>query len=187
MTDSNVLYPARSIDEQIKNIALSSTTLADLKKRIETSKSISKSRGASVRSQYQRLFYFGRELKTSSRSLDALLGNYKRVSTVMHLHSSQPKDIYDEVDGDGDGDGDTDGQEDSDDDIIEVTEVRQNVNRSLNVNVNLGSSTTSAVPGNGTGAGRRKAQQVVDLLDSDSDDDEIEIVEEPYTKKARTS
>jgi hypothetical protein len=185
MTDSNVLYPARSIDEQIKNIALSSTTLADLKKRIETSKSISKSRGASVRSQYQRLFYFGRELKTSSRSLDALLGNYKRVSTVMHLHSSQPKDIYDEVD--GDGDGDTDGQEDSDDDIIEVTEVRQNVNRSLNVNVNLGSSTTSAVPGNGTGAGRRKAQQVVDLLDSDSDDDEIEIVEEPYTKKARTS
>ena len=183
MTDSNVLYPARSIDEQIKNIALSSTTLADLKKRIETSKSISKSRGASVRSQYQRLFYFGRELKTSSRSLDALLGNYKRVSTVMHLHSSQPKDIYD----DADADGDFDDQEDSDDDIIEVTEVRQNVNRSLNVNVNLGSSTTSAVPGNGTGAGRRKAQQVVDLLDSDSDDDEIEIVEEPYTKKARTS
>ena len=175
MTRTSNLY-----DEKIKNVSLSSTTLADLKKRIETTKSISKSRGASVRSQYQRLFYFGRELKTSSRSLDALLGNYKRVSTVMHLHSSQPKDIYDEAD----ADGDFDDQEDSDDDIIEVTEVRQN--RNVNMNVNVGSSAVPA-PGTGTGAGARKAQQVVDLLDSDSDDDEIEIVEEPYAKKARTS
>jgi len=171
-------------DEQIKNISLSSTTLADLKKRIETSKSISKSRGASVRSQYQRLFYFGRELKTSSRSLEALLGNYKRVSTIMHLHSSQPKDITDP-----NGGFDVDDQDDSDDDIIEVTEVRQNPNSFGNVNVGLRSSTTSVGPGTGTrtGAGTRKTQQVVDLLDSDSDDDEIEIIEEPYAKKARTS
>lgn len=145
---------------------MSSTTLTDLKQHISSKISITKSRGAPVKSKYQRLFYFGRELKTGSRSLDALLGNYKRFSTVMHLHSSQPKISLDssgdfnanhELDVNIDGDG---GEED----VIEVTQVTK--------------PTTART--------RPLVQEVISLDDSDDSDDDIEIIEGPSTKKART-
>jgi hypothetical protein len=65
------------------NISLSST-LEQLKQHILEIKSIEP--------KYQRLFHLGREIKNCRRSLHALgLGRYG--AFVVHLHSSQPKDV----------------------------------------------------------------------------------------------
>jgi len=84
----------------------------------------------------------------------------------MHLHSSQPKISLDssgdfnanhELDVNIDGDG---GEED----VIEVTQVTK--------------PTTART--------RPLVQEVISLDDSDDSDDDIEIIEGPSTKKART-
>ena len=59
--------------------------------------------------KYQRIFFFGRELKTGSRSIEALLGCYLRISKIVHLHSSQPISKTMNLD-------------ESDDDVVEVEE-----------------------------------------------------------------
>ena len=130
-------------------------TLNDLQKRIKNSASITKSTGKPVDPKYQRIFFFGRELKTGSRSIEALLGCYLRISKIVHLHSSQP--ILKTMNLD-----------ESDDDVVEVEEAAYARKRPA-------------------GMPPKNQQTVVELLDSDSDDDEIEIVDEVAPKKARAT
>ncbi len=91
--------------------------------------------------------------------MEALLGSYIRISKILHLHSSQPI---------------TKGAayESSDDEVVQVEESAYSRKRPA-------TSSMQVTP---------KAQQaVVELLDSDSDDDEIEILEDVAPKKARAT
>ena len=135
-------------------------SLNDLKDCITKCKSITKSRGMPVQTKHQRIFFLGRELKTGSRSLDVLLGSYKRISQVLHLHSSQPKvtALYED--------------DSSDDDIIEVGDAPFNERK------RSGDAVSVSIP---------RKNEVVELLDSDSDDDDVVVLEGPSSKKARAT
>lgn len=172
---------------QIKNMKMTAT-LNDLKQRITKDKSLTRNWGAPVDPQSQRLFYFGRELKSGNRSLEALMGSFHSVfPKIMHLHSRQPKVKNIQLDKDL-SDENHNGciDDDDDDDVLEVIE-------NVDAHNPLARSSTAIPKGGGTGLSssttmtRRKANQVVvDLLDdSDSDDDDVVVIEEPVSKKPR--
>lgn len=157
---------------KLENIKMEST-LNDLKNRITTHKPLIKHWGAPIAPPAQRLFYFGRELKSGSRTLAVLLGSYHSTfPKIMHLHSSQPRvktvQLAD----------DTSGDDDDDDDILDVTE---------NINRNKRSSPSVALDvshGNSRGSSknieRNTNQVVVDLLDDSDSDDDVEIIDGPF-------
>jgi hypothetical protein len=135
-------------------------TLNQLQKRIYERASITKITGKPIDPQKQRIFFFGRELKTGSRSLETLLGRYIRISKIIHLYTSQKIVKTLRID-----DNDSD-----DDDVVEVVDAAYSRKRSAGENC------------------RPPKQTVVELLDSDSSDDEIEIVDESSaSKKARAT
>lgn len=110
----------------------------------------------------QRLFYLGRELKSANRSLANLgIGNYGVYS--IHLLSLAPQVI--------------DLHNDDDDDVDRIDSGKRSLTyerRSCNVTAN---STLA----------RGEDEKVVDLLDSDSDDDDvIEIINAPSTRRRKT-
>lgn len=166
------------ITPQIQNVKMTST-LNDLKHQITTHKPLIQHWGAPIAPQSQRLFYFGRELKSGSRTLAVLLGSFHSAfPKIMHLHSSQPKVTTVKLS------GDTSADDDDDDDILEVIEPVSQKKRS---------SPSAALPATGptshqsSKVGERTTNQVVvDLLnDSDSDDEDVEIIDGPVSKKSR--
>ena len=188
-------------------------TLNTLQQKFKHCESIIKSRGdgQQLDPRYQRIFYLGRELKTGSRSLEALMGSHLRLSKVLHLHYSQPVkkskiktkdtnmstntqtvtlDLENDDWNDDDGDGDDD-DDDDDDDSIEIQEV--SVSRT-NMQTRKRPPQPQLPPQgvNVNVAGMRPSPKsaggVVELLDSDDSDDEIEIIENGLSsKKARAT
>lgn len=125
-----------------------SSTLNNLKDEI------SRSSLGPIEREHQRLFHLGRELKSGGRSLEAL-GIKKYNIFLVHLHSTKPKAL--ELSSD-----------EEDDDVI------------------VGGSASGRSSGDKRGcdaSNPRPAQrgqggvQVVDLLEDESDDDDIAVVE----------
>lgn len=120
----------------------------------------------------QRLFYLGRELKTGNRTLSALgIGNHDVF--VLHLHSLAPKTVDLHCD---DATKKTSGES-------TTTRAKSNVKNALNV---------SESPESAVGASRMRRQQkkekqkVVELLDTDSeDDDAVEVIEAAPKRRKR--
>lgn len=177
-------------------------TLSDLKAIIRTAPSITKRfHGQAVQPKYQRLFYFGRELKTPKRSLSALGLVSRRLPLLIHLHSTQPKVVN--IDSSKSQKGNNE-----EDDEIEFEEVRYSgykrpavqagmgmrmgmgmgIGANMAMGLGISSRTTAASSAVGiasapsaasapTNTATRTIQQdVVNLLD-DSDDDDIEVIE----------
>lgn len=102
----------------------------------------------------------------------------------MHLHSSQPRVQISKHAADTSDDNNND--DDDDDDILEVIE---RVNPKKRSNATAGLPVTRAdTLGSSKGEKNKSNQVVVDLLnDSDSDDEDVEIIDGPMSKKSRPS
>mmetsp|Transcript_11205 Transcript_11205/g.12423 ORF Transcript_11205/g.12423 Transcript_11205/m.12423 type:complete len:178 (+) Transcript_11205:968-1501(+) len=166
-----------------------SATLDNLKLQISKNKSISKK---SIRPEGQRIFYMGRELKNTKRSLRAL-GIGKFNIFVIHLHSIQKIDFNSQDDSDNDDvicvDG-SDGQtQNLKNDDSERSNRRKRAFNAAAINIDMASSIHAGMISNQSSASTsRNNAVIVDLLE-DSDDDDIEVVEVPTacasTKRSR--
>eukprot|EP00568_Trieres_chinensis_P001472 CAMPEP_0183296216 /NCGR_PEP_ID=MMETSP0160_2-20130417/3872_1 /TAXON_ID=2839 ORGANISM="Odontella Sinensis, Strain Grunow 1884" /NCGR_SAMPLE_ID=MMETSP0160_2 /ASSEMBLY_ACC=CAM_ASM_000250 /LENGTH=158 /DNA_ID=CAMNT_0025457809 /DNA_START=251 /DNA_END=727 /DNA_ORIENTATION=+ len=111
--------------------------------------SISRTKLGPIERKHQRLFHLGREMKSGGRSLEAL-GFGKHDNFLVHLHSTKPKTL--ELSSD----------EEEDDVVLEAV-VPQGIARDKHF--------ASPVSNQ---AGRA---EVVDLLDDDSEDEDVAVVE----------
>ncbi|KAL9186140.1 hypothetical protein ACHAXT_005378 [Thalassiosira profunda] len=170
-----------------------SSNLNDLKDRINADPAL----GPAKRSE-QRLFHLGRELKTGSRSLEALgIGNFNVFS--IHLHSLAPQTVDLQSDDEG---AETSGKQrkvgkrksdvpvDEDDDVIEL-DGGSGARSNCGSVIDLAGESAAPLGGEGRRNGNSNSQRqlrgeekVVELLDSDSDDDVVEIVE-PTAQRQR--
>jgi hypothetical protein len=151
-----------------------STTLNSLKDTINLDRIL----GPTKRDE-QRLFYLGRELKSGKKSLSNLgIGNYGVYS--IHLLSLAPKvvDLHNDDDDEVD-DGIVDSGKRS------LSYERRNANNST---LARGGGLDNADGGQkNQNQPQRSQEKVVDLLDSDSDDDDvIEILEASPKKRRKT-
>ncbi len=164
-----------SVAQKLVQISISlSSTLNELRDAISTNDIL----GPIQRSE-QRLFYLGRELKTGNRTLSTLgIGNHNIF--VMHLHSLAPK----VVDLQYDDNNDDIGQKKKSGEVAALRG-KSNGNRQ---NAGHGSEAEA------TGTSRTRRQQkkvkdnVVDLLDSDSEDgdnDAVEVIEAAPKRRRR--
>lgn len=148
-----------------------STTLNSLKDTINLDRTL----GPTKRDE-QRLFYLGRELKSGNRTLSNLgIGNYGVYS--IHLQSLAPKvvDLHNDDDDDVDA-GIVDSGKRS------LSYERRNANSST---LARGGGLDNAVGGQKHNQPQRSQEKVVDLLDSDSDDDDVIEILETHPKKRR--
>jgi len=149
-----------------------SETLNDLKSKISKYPSLTTTSGECLQPRHQRLFYLGRELKTGKRSLSTL-GIGKHDIFLIHLMPNQPDTL--ELSSD---------DEEDDEDVVVVknwesssstsTSSKSSERKRLNADIHDGAvdEIESRI---------RKQQQnrdnVVDLLDSDDNDDAVKVWE----------
>lgn len=144
-------------------------SLNELKMEITKSKSICKD--IPIESKHQRLFHLGRELKTGKRTLSGL--GIGRISSVIHLVSSQPKghvlDSRSEPRG-----GSKRHQSSLQVNLLDASPLQSSIrNRRNRTPSNGGSMSTEVI--------------CIDSSDDDDDDDdEVEIVPNHPPKRARS-
>jgi hypothetical protein len=129
----------------------------------------------------QRLFYLGRELKSANRSLSNLgIGNYGVYS--IHLLSLAPQvvDLHDDNDDDDDDDRVDSGKR-------KLSYDRRNSNVTANSTLAHGGVELLDGGDRQQQQPQRSQENVVDLLDSDSDDDDvIEIIDALPKRRRKT-
>ena len=129
----------------------------------------------------QRLFYLGRELKSANRSLSNLgIGNYGVYS--IHLLSLAPQvvDLHDDNDDDDDHDRVDSGKR-------SLSYDRRNSNVTANSTLARGGVELLDGGDRQQQQPQRSQENVVDLLDSDSDDDDvIEIIDALPKRRRKT-
>mmetsp|Transcript_1082 Transcript_1082/g.2976 ORF Transcript_1082/g.2976 Transcript_1082/m.2976 type:complete len:176 (-) Transcript_1082:242-769(-) len=142
-----------------------SMTLRELKGRLEGSKKMGR-----IQVRHQRIFFMGRELKTSGRSLDKLGVGALGVN-VLHLHSRKPRHAVrqDEIT--------IDDEEDDEDVVEEVVEILDTPSAAAPTTRNRNRGNNTA---NNNGNNNKR---VVDLLDDD--DDEVAAAPVAATAKSR--